>query len=54
VMSISVGFCQFVCLFGSVSPELHIQTSPNVFCVSLWPWLGGLQTIGVMLLFPGF
>ena len=44
VMSVSVCVCVCVCgevcLFASISPELHVQSSPNFCACYLWPWLG--------------
>ena len=42
VMSVSVCVCVYgeVCLFASISPELHVQSSPNFCACYLWPWLG--------------
>ena len=32
--------CVFVCLFASISPELHVQSSPDFSACFLCPWLG--------------
>ena len=41
VMSVSVRVCGGeVCLSASISPELHVQSSPNFCACYLWPWLG--------------
>ena len=32
------GVCLCVCLSASISPELHVESSPNY--LRMWPWLG--------------
>ena len=45
VMSMPVCLSVCLCLCLSISPELHVESSPRFSACYLWPWLGSAPDI---------